>query len=228
MQPVTPQAGASFLDRFVGVLKLDPATWQGIKQDAAANQQALLIVLGAGLISGLTAARGLALSVQEFQTQLEQTAIEDPELAAELGQLDVSMFDSGGARVSMVIFSIIGSLIAWYIFAALSRWAAGQFFGADPNAATSGQMRRLTGWAYAPALLNILAPIPVVGGIVSIVAVIWVLVNQVHAIKTGMNLTTGKSVGAMIVANIMPAIIIGLLICACLAVVAMVGGVTSP
>ena len=227
MQPVQPNTQQSFMDRFLGVLKLDPFTWQGIKIDPGALNQAWLIVIGTGLISGLSAARQLAVTATQIQTLIDQTAQTDPEVASQLDTIDFSGLDSGGGRISLIIFSIIGSIIGWLLFAALAKWAARQFFGADPNAATQDEMRRLTGWAYAPGLLNVLAPIPVIGGIISIVAGIWVLVNQVQSVKTGMNLTTGKSIGASIVALILPGIIIALLVCACLAIVAATGGVTS-
>lgn len=227
MQPVNQGEAQSFLDRLLGVLKLDAFTWNGIKLDPAANGQAWLIVLLTGLISGIGSARNIADATLQFQTAIDEAAKSDPELAAQLQTVALQSFDSPGGRISMIVSAIIGAVIAWLLFAALSRWAARQFFGADPNAASNEQMRRLTGWAYAPALLNILAPIPLLGTIATIAAAIWVLVSQVQAVKHGMNLTTGKAIGASIVAWIVPALVLILLVCACIGIVAATGGVTQ-
>lgn len=226
MQPVNQDSAQSFIDRFIGVLKLDAFTFQSIKGDAAASGQAWIIVLLTGLISGIGSARGLAQLTIQIQQTLDQARQTDPELAAQIESLQLQPFDTTAGRATMIISSVIGAIIAWWLFAALVRWAGRQFFGADPNAASPGELRRLTGWAYAPGLLQILAPIPVVGQIIAFFAAIWVLVATVHAVRSGMNLTTGKAIGASIVAWILPAIIVGLLACVCLAIVAATGGVT--
>lgn len=227
MQPVNQEGAQSFIDRFLGVLKLDPFTFQSIKQDAAANGQAWIIVLLAGLVSGIASARQLAQFSIQIQQSLDQARQTDPELAAQIDALQLQPFDTAAGRTSMIVSSVIGAIIAWWLFSALVRWAGRQFFGADPNAVSAEEMRRLTGWAYAPGLLQILAPIPVLGPIVAFVAAIWVLVAMIHAVRNGLNLTTGKAVGASIVAWILPGVIIGLLICVCVAIVAATGGITT-
>ncbi|MGI9253422.1 MAG: Yip1 family protein [Thermomicrobiales bacterium] len=211
----------------MGILKFDEATWRGIKQDPAATKQAWMIVGAAGLLSGIGSARQLAEATIQMRSQFDQMSQSDPALAAQVQEIDFSALNSAGGRVTTILFSIVAAIIAWYIFAALARWAGRQFFGADPNAITNEEMRRMTGWAYAPALLNILAPIPVLGPIISVAAAIWVLINTVLAVKYGQNLSTGKSIGATIVANILPGIFVGLLICICIGIVAATGGVTT-
>jgi len=226
MQPVNQDSTQSFIDRFLGVLKLDPFTFQSIRRDAAASGQAWIIVLLAGLISGIGSARSLAELTIQVQQALDEARQTDPELAAQIESLQLQPFDTTAGRAVMVVSSVIGVIIAWWLFAALVRWAGRQFFGADPNAISPEEMRRLTGWAYAPALLQVLTPVPVIGPIVAFFAAIWFLVTTVHAVRSGMNLTTGKAIGASIVAWIAPAIVIGLLMCVCLAIVAATGGVT--
>jgi hypothetical protein len=227
MQPATQSGEQSFLDRFIGVMKLDAFTWNSIKRDAAATRQAWVVVLLAGLISGIGSAQQLADLVVIWQSQLNELAQTDPELAAQMEQIDPTQFNTAGSRVSIILFTIIGTIISWYLFTALARWAARQFFGADPNAATTAELRRLTGWAHAPGLLTVLAPIPGIGLLVSIAVAIWAIVTMVSAVKNGMNLSTGKSIGATIVAAILPGLALVLLICVCVGIAGALGGVTT-
>ncbi|MFM9105393.1 MAG: Yip1 family protein [Chloroflexota bacterium] len=226
MQPVNQQDSQSIIDRFIGVIKLDPFTFQSIKRDPAATSQAWIIVLLAGLISGIATARQLAQISIDFQQSLDQASRENPDLAAQISTMQLQSLDTSGGRLATIVFSVLGLIIAWWLFAALARWAGRQFFGADPDATSAEEMRRLTGWAYAPSLLQILAPVPVIGPIIAFFAGIWTLVVTVYAVRNGLNLTTGKSIGASIVAWILPGILIGLLVCGCVGIVAATGGIT--
>lgn len=195
----------SFLDRFVGVLRLDQGVFAGIKRDGeAANGQALAIVLLTGLLSGIGTSASIA--------QLARQPVADPGTAAALDAF--APFDSGGGRVALIVLSVLLSLVAWYVFAALARWVGRALFGADPAAATPAQMRNLVAWGYAPGLLNVLAILPVVGGLVSLVVAIWGLVTQVVGVRAALAITTGRAVGVVVVTAILIGVIIG-----CLAVV---------
>lgn len=190
----------TFLDRFAGVLRLDRGTFAGIKQDdEAANGQAVAIVALTGLLSGI----GTSASIAQIA---RQPLPSDPATAAVVSSY--AAFDTTGGRIAVVVLSVVLSLVAWVAFAALARWLGRTLFGANPDAATPAQMRNLVAWGYAPGLLNVLAILPVVGGLISILVAIWGLVTQVIGVRTALDISTGRSVVLVFVT----AILLGLLI----------------
>jgi hypothetical protein len=190
----------TFLDRFVGVLRLDQGTFAGIKRDdEAANGQAVAIVALTGLLSGIGTSAAIAQVAR-------QPLPSDPTTAAVMNSY--AAFDTTGGRIAVVVLSVAISLVAWVAFAALARWLGRTLFGADPDAATPAQMRNLVAWGYAPGLLNVLAILPLVGGLISLVVAFWGLVTQVIGVRTALDLSTGRAVGLVIVT----AILLGFLI----------------
>jgi hypothetical protein len=90
---------------------------------------------------------------------------------------------------STVIWSIVGGLLAWVIWAALTSWIGTQFFGGQTNL---GEMLRVLGFAQAPRVLGL---IPFLGW----VGAVWALIASVVAIREGQDFTTGKALGTAIV-----------------------------
>ena len=66
-----------------------------------------------------------------------------------------------------------------------------RFFG---GTATPGELLRTIGFAQAPGVLNILAFIPVVGGLIGIITLIWSLVAGIIAVRQALDFDTGKAI----------------------------------
>ena len=90
--------------------------------------------------------------------------------------------------VGTVAASIIGGLIGWLIWAALTNYI-GKALG---GTADYGEMLRVLGFAQAPIALGI---IPFVGGIVGLV---WMFVAAVVAVREGLDFSTGKALGTLV------------------------------
>ena len=88
-----------------------------------------------------------------------------------------------------LIWAVIGGLIGWVVWSAVTMWVGTQFFGGTTN---MGEMLRVLGYAHAPLALGF---IPFLG----FVALVWTLVASVVAIREGHDFTTGKAVGTTIV-----------------------------
>lgn len=89
-----------------------------------------------------------------------------------------------------VIGTAIGGVIGWLIWSGLALLIGTKVFGGTSN---YGEMLRVLGFASAP---NALAIIPVLG---AVVGGIWALIAGVVAIRQGMDFTTGKAVGTVVV-----------------------------
>lgn len=210
----------SVVDRFLGVLKLDEPTYAAIKQDVAANSQAWLIVLLSGLLSGIGSVAALRQSWPQLQEMLGRQPV-DPATGQPLPVEPVVLpaVPPTGVLVSSLVFSVIGAVIGWFVISALAGWAGKTFFGGD-RAVTGEQLHRLVGWSYAPLLLTVFGRVPAIGSIISLVVAVWAILTMVRALRTGLDLSSGKAIGTWLVASLVPGIILFLLFCAAAAAVA--------
>ena len=93
--------------------------------------------------------------------------------------------------VGALIGGIIGSVIGWLVWSYLTYFLGTRMFS---GTATPGEMLRTIGFANAPGVLNILAFVPVVGGIVQLVVYFWLLVAGVVAVRQALDFDTGKAI----------------------------------
>ncbi|HJX04167.1 MAG TPA: YIP1 family protein [Dehalococcoidia bacterium] len=106
---------------------------------------------------------------------------------------------------------IIGALVIWFIFSLLCFWLGTSIFKGPNTKATLGELLRTLGFAYSPGLLNIFSFIPVIGAIIPFVTLIWTVIAAVVAVRQACDFTTGRAIGTVIVAAIIPLIIMVLL-----------------
>ena len=125
----------------------------------------------------------------------------------------------GRAGVAGINFGMITTFFGWYV------WAFSTYFiGVRllPEAQTGGDRKsvlRVMGFATAPGLIRLLALIPETGGVVFIVASIWMIVAAVVAIKRVLNFeSTPRAAAACIIGWIISAIFQGLVYIALLMV----------
>jgi hypothetical protein len=113
--------------------------------------------------------------------------------------------------LSNLVWGIIGSLIIWFIFSLLCYWLGTSIFKGPETKSTLGELLRTLGFAYAPGLLNIFSFVPVVGSIVPFATFVWTVIASVIAVRQACDFTTGKAIGTVIVAAIIPLVIMVLL-----------------
>jgi hypothetical protein len=115
----------------------------------------------------------------------------------------IGALGDGGAGL---IGGIVASLIAWLVLAAVS-YVIGTKFLAEPGTeADLGQVLRTVGFARTPHLLNIVAFIPILGGIVALVAWIWGAFALVIALKQALELNISKAIATAVIASIVSGI----------------------
>ncbi len=99
----------------------------------------------------------------------------------------------GGPGV--IISAVIGSLIAWALFAGITYLIGDKVFG---GTATWGEMLRTLGFAQAPAVLGALGIIPGLRGILAMVIGIWLLTTAIVAIRQALDFSTGKALATAV------------------------------
>jgi hypothetical protein len=175
--------GALF-PRMLRAAKVESQLYEEVEADSGATGQALLVVVMASLSAGL--GHG------------------------------ISGLIKGGAGGSGFFFAnlitgAIGSLIAWFIFSLLCYWLGTTLFKGPDTKSTLGELLRVLGFADSPALLNIFAFVPFIGPIIPFVTMIWTIIAGVVGVRQACDFTTGRAVGTVVVASIIPLIILMLI-----------------
>ncbi len=106
------------------------------------------------------------------------------------------------------IGGIIGALLVWVLFSIVAYFVGTTLFATPNTSATIGQVLRTIGFAQAPKLLLVLGFIPVLGGLIGLVAWIWFFATSIVALRQALDFTTGRAVGTAIVALIVPFLVL--------------------
>jgi hypothetical protein len=106
------------------------------------------------------------------------------------------------------IFGIISALIVWVIWAYITYFVGTRLFN---GTATPGEMLRTLGFAQTPGVFNILSFIPFVGGIISLVVLIWSIWAGIVAVRQALDFDTGKAVLTVIIGVIVAVVIVAIL-----------------
>lgn len=110
-----------------------------------------------------------------------------------------------------------GALLGWVVWSGVTYFIGTNLFGGQ---ADIGEMLRVIGFAQAPGMLNVLGFIPVLGGIIALIAAIWSLIAGFIAIRQGLDIDNVKTLITVVLGWIAAAIVIGLL-------TALIGGTAA-
>src|SRR3984893_16615562 len=102
-------------------------------------------------------------------------------------------FTSGspGGLVGGLVAGLLTALVGWAVWSYVVYFVGTRFFG---GTATYGELLRTLGFANAPGVFYILGVIPVLGGIVQIVVLIWTLVTSFIATRSALDIDNTKTV----------------------------------
>ena len=113
-------------------------------------------------------------------------------LASGIGAaLGAAMAGGGGRAAGSLIAGVIFALIGWAVWSFVLYFVGTRFVG---GTATYGELLRTLGFSESPSVLLILSFLPVIGGILSFVVGIWVLVSGFIATRQALDLDNGKTV----------------------------------
>jgi len=110
--------------------------------------------------------------------------------------------------VGGLIVGILQAVIGWAVFAGVTYFIGTKLFNAD---ATWEEVLRTLGFSEAPNVLQILVFIPILGWLVAIAAGFWSLYLAFIAIRSALDISSGQTIGTILLAIIPTAIVIGIL-----------------
>jgi hypothetical protein len=112
------------------------------------------------------------------------------------------------AGVVGLVVGVINALVGWAVFSGVAYFIGTKLFHAD---ATWEEVLRTLGYAYSPMVVGIVAVIPILGGLIVLIAALWTLYLSFVAIRSALDVDTGKTIGTILL-SIIPAAIIAALI----------------
>ena len=177
-------ASGALFPRMLRAAKVESQLYEEVEADSGATGQALSVVVMASLSAGI----GHGIS----------------------GLLKGGAGGIGVFFTSLII-GAIGSLVAWFIFSLLCFWLGTTLFKGPDTKSTLGELLRVLGFADSPALLNIFIFLPFIGPIIPFVTMIWTIIAGVVGVRQACDFTTGRAVGTVVVASIIPLIILMLI-----------------
>ena len=173
------------VDRMIRAAKLDVNLYEEVEADKTATRQALLVVLIYSVCAGI-------------------------------GSGLVMVWDESVGRFFLSLFvGLVSALVFWLIWSLITYLVGTKFFKGPKTKATYGELLRTIGFAATPGVLLIFVFIPFVGGIISFLVWIWMLVAMVIAVRQALDFTTGRAIGTVLVGGVIylfVALIIGLVL----------------
>ncbi|NPA91558.1 MAG: YIP1 family protein [Chloroflexi bacterium] len=152
---------AGMVNRMIRAAMLDAQLYEEVEHDPSKDQEALMVVLFVALVNGI-----LSLPINLV-----------------LGRGLIS-------SVGLLIFSIIWTIVAYYVYAYVAYWVGTNLF---KGTADVREVRRVLGYAYTPAIFSW---VPCIGWIVG---PIWMLVAGVIALRQALDVDTTKAAITMLI-----------------------------
>ena len=102
-----------------------------------------------------------------------------------------SALGAAAGGVGSLVGALFGAFVGWLVWSGVTYLIGDKLLG---GTATWGELLRTIGFTQSPGILYLLAIVPVVGGIVRLVVMVWVLLAGIIAIREALDFTTGKAV----------------------------------
>jgi hypothetical protein len=160
------------LDRAIRATKLDAELYEEVEANPALNQEALMVVVAASVLSGIG-------------SMIDATLL-PPEIPIEFRP----------SPVGSLLFGVISGVLGYYVWSYVTYFVGTRLMDgtSDP-----GEMLRAIGYAQAPRALGVFAFIPVLGGLIALAGGLLTLAAGVVAVRQALDFTTGKAIVTVLV-----------------------------
>ena len=129
-----------------------------------------------------------------------------------LSSLAAGVGTIGSGGLGGIAIGTIVALAGWYVWAYLTYFIGTRLLPEPQTQSDPGELLRTIGFSSSPGLVRILGIIPGIGGIIFLVASIWMLVAMVIAVRQALDYTsTLRAVGVCCIGWVVQLLIFGLL-----------------
>ena len=118
----------------------------------------------------------------------------------------------GTAGFKGIFVGALIALVSWFIWAYLTYIVGTKILPEPQTKADLGELLRTIGFSSSPGIIRVLGIIPGLGGIIFVVAGIWMLIAMIVAIRQALDYqSTWRAVGVCIIGWIIQGLIMGLM-----------------
>ncbi len=111
-----------------------------------------------------------------------------------------------------LLFGVIRGIVTWVVWALVALLVGTTILKSESTEADWGQLARGTGFAQTPGLLNVLVFIPLVGGIITLLVLLWQWAAMVVALRQSLDYASTWRAFFVILIAAIPVLIINLLV----------------
>ncbi len=182
------------LARMLGAMRMDVNTYEDVEDDRSATLQAMIVVVIVSLCTGV----GVML----------QSVISG----------------DGSADIVRLLFGIVMGIVGWALWA-LVTWIVGSTVLKTPDTVADwGQLARGTGFAQAPGVFRLFVFVPVVGGLIALLSLIWQIACMIIAVRQCLDYTSTWRAFFVVLISVIPYAVIYIIFAI---VLGFAGGVES-
>ena len=117
----------------------------------------------------------------------------------------------GALGIKGLFIGTISALVGWFVWAYITYIVGTKILPEEQTEADYGQLLRTIGFSSAPGVIRVLGIIPLLYGLTTMIAGIWMLVAMVIAVRQALDYkSTWRAVGVCIIGWIIQAIVMWL------------------
>ena len=129
-----------------------------------------------------------------------------------LSSLAAGIGSIGTVGLGGLVMGTIAALAGWYVWAYLTYFIGTKLLPEPQTQADPGELLRTIGFASSPGLIRVAGIIPGLGGVVFMVASLWMLAAMVIAVRQALDYTsTLRAVGVCVIGWVIQLLILVLL-----------------
>jgi hypothetical protein len=141
------------------------------------------------------------LDVNTFeQIEADQSAVPQAATVVLIAAVATGIGSITDAGIVGLLIGPIMALVGWALFSAMAYLVGTKLLAGPETKADVGEVLRTLGFAQTPGVISVIAFIPVLGVLISLIASIWGLIAAVIALRTSLDVSTGRAIGIGLVA----------------------------
>ncbi len=134
------------------------------------------------------------------EVEADTNATTEAMIVVVLSSVAAGIGSIGYGGIMGLIWGTVAALIGWAIWAGLTFLIGTKLLPEPQTRSDFGELLRTIGFAQSPGILRILGIIPILGGLISIVASLWMLVAGVIAVRQALDYqSTGRAVAVCLI-----------------------------
>jgi hypothetical protein len=117
--------------------------------------------------------------------------------------------DEGGTGF---IGGIISMIVFWAIFSGVAYLVGTRLTSTAATSSSWQEVMRTLGFAFTPLLISVVGFVPILGGLLALVGLIWFLVTATLALRHALDMSTGRAIGTAVISLLPAAFISGIIL----------------